>query len=301
MSVSVRRVRDGSLVDVIAPSGPFDVEGFRAGVGWLEKQGFRVRHRADVFAREGFLAGGDARRLDELHEALAAPDSDLVWAARGGYGVTRIVERLDLALVRRASKLLVGFSDLTALHGAWHRAGVPSVHGTMVARLAREPDPSRAATLGLLRTGRAAPLSGTTLHAGRASGPLAGGNLALLAAACGTTFQPDLSGCVLFLEDVGERPYRLDRMLVQCRQAGLFRGIVGLVWGDFTGCEEKDGSSSSAEVLAEHTRALGLPAIAGLPSGHGDVNWPLPFGVRVTVGDGRLAFDGSLYGDEAAA
>ena len=124
-----------------------------------------------------------------------------------------------------------------------------------------------------------------------------GGNLALLAASCGTALQPSLAGCILLLEDVGERPYRLDRMLLQCSQAGLFDGLAGIVFGEFTGCDEPDGTSSSRAVIRAFTTRLKRPAVAGLPIGHGTVNLAVPLGVKVRVdGDaGRLDFVQPLY------
>lgn len=292
-----RRLRPGSLVDVVAPASAFDREGFLRGVAALESFGFRVRYRPDVFDRTGFLAGDDARRLAELVEAIEAPDSDALWCARGGYGVTRLVERIPVASIARAGKLLVGFSDITALHALWLRAGVPSVHGSMVARLAAEPAPVQERIRTIVQLGRATPIAGEPLVRGRATGVLSGGNLAILAALCGTSAQPDLSGRIAFVEDVGERPYRLDRMFVQCRQAGLFKGIAGLALGEFTDCEEKDGSSTSAQVLEEHAHALGVPAIRALPCGHGSINLALPFGVPVAIDGhaGTLAPIGDLF------
>lgn len=293
-AMSVRPIHPGSLVDIVAPSGPFDADRLRAGIAWLESIGLRCRHREDLFARDRFLAGPDDRRAAELIDALRAPDSDLVWAARGGYGASRIVERIDPALVRAAGKQLVGFSDLTTLHAAWRKAGVPSIHGPMVARLAAEPEETRARLLQLLFEGAMAPIRGESLVPGEAHGVLSGGNLALLAASCGTRWQPELRGAIVFLEDVGERPYRLDRMMVQCRQAGLFDGVAGIALGEFTDCAEKDGSSTSAQVLEEQVRALGVPAIRGLPCGHGEVNWPLPLGhaVRLDGARGLLTMPG---------
>lgn len=278
-----KAVSTGSIVDVIAPSGPFDHERFRAGLGLLEKAGLRPRHRPDVFSRERFLAGSDERRAAELIAALKAPDSDLVWCARGGYGATRLLSDLPLEIIRGAGKLLIGFSDITALHARWLAAHVPSLHAPMVAKLTEEPETSLTRLLELLLTGRRPPLSGRPGRPGIAEGTLAGGNLTVLTALLGTPFQPRLEGCVLFLEDVGERPYRLDRMLVQCRQAGLFQGVVGLAFGHFTDCEEKDRSAAAEDVLHEHADRLKVPVVAALSCGHESPNEPLPLGLRVRL------------------
>ncbi len=300
--MKLRRPKRGSIVDVVAPAGPFDPDGFGRGLEWLSLQGFRPRVRDDIFSRQGFLAGDDTRRRDELLAALRADDSDLIWAARGGYGCTRIVETIPSDLIRDAGKLLVGFSDLTVMHLAWRAAGVPSVHGSMVARLATEPDEVRDRLLRLLRGDRASPLSGVPLASGTSEGPLVGGNLVLLTATLGTRFQPDLRGAIVCLEEVGERPYRVDRMLVQCRQAGLFDGVAGLALGGFTGCEERDGTSHVDEVLREHALSLGVPAVGQLPFGHGEVNHALVLGrtARLDGDTGLLQFVAPLF-DEAGA
>lgn len=298
----VRPLRPGSLVDVIAQSSPFDAEGFRSGIHLLESLGYRVRHRPDVFERQRFLAGSDERRRDELLGALAASDSDVVWCARGGYGATRLLGDIPLETIRKAGKLLVGFSDVTALHARWLVAGVPSVHGSMIARLASEPEDVRSGLLSLLARGRMAMQVGAPVVAGVAEGVLTGGNLALLAAMCGTPYQPDFKGRVVFLEDIGERPYRLDRMLVQCAQAGLFRGVAGIALGEFLDCDDAKAGISSAEVLREHVESLGVPVVAALPSGHGKVNHALPFGVRVRIdgGAGTLTQLESLFPEAVA-
>lgn len=269
-----------NVVDVIAPAGPFDAEAFKRGLQALWDAGFAPRHRDDIFDRDGFLAGSDERRRTELLDALRAPDSRIVWCARGGYGTTRLLPDLPLDLVRDAGKLLVGFSDITALHARWFTAGVSSLHGSMITRLATEPDDVVSRLFSLVRgeAGDATgPLEGRSLVPGSAEGVLFGGNLALLAALCGTPFQPDLRGTILFLEDIGERPYRIDRLLTQCRQAGLLDGIAGLALGEFSECAGPEGATADA-VLSEFAQSLGVPTISALPCGHGRVNMALPFG-----------------------
>jgi muramoyltetrapeptide carboxypeptidase len=279
------------LVDVIAPASPFDPDAFEAGLRVLRARGFSPRCRTDITDRDRFLAGSDARRLSELQAALDAPDSDAIWCVRGGYGTTRLLPDLSLRQIGAANKLLIGFSDDTALHMRWRAAGVLSVHGSMVARLPKEPPEVMERLLALLEPGRmAAPLTGRTLTPGRVEGAVTGGNLALLAALCGTPYQPDLTGAIVIIEDVSERSFRLDRMFVQCEQAGLFRGIAGLAFGEFFECGEDTAPADG--VLAEHAARIGVPAVAGLPFGHGAVNMAVPLGVagRLDAGEGRLEF-----------
>jgi muramoyltetrapeptide carboxypeptidase len=295
---TARDVGVGSIVDVVAPAGPFDRGALLAGLEVLRAAGLAPRHREDLFDRTGFLAGSDARRAAELREALESPDSSVIWCARGGYGSTRILETVEPERVRRAGKLLVGFSDVTALHGVWQAAGVPSVHGSMVARLAAEPVEVRERLFAIVRGEIAPALAGTGVAPGRARGIVAGGNVALLASLCGTPWQPRLAGTIVLLEEVGERPYRLDRMLVQCRQAGLFRDVAGIAIGELLDCE-----SQGLEIIREFSRGLGVPVVAGLACGHGAVNLAVPFGVPAVLDAdaGTLTFLGPATGARSLA
>lgn len=266
----------------MAPSGPFDEVAFDAGVAFLRTR-YEVRVDDEVRAKKGYLAGDDARRLAELHRALDEEGTRAIVCARGGFGATRLLDALDVEQVRRAKKLLVGFSDVTALHALWARAELGSMHGPMVAWLGRANEDGRADWV--------AALEGRTLHArglravvrGRAEGVLLGGNLAVLAALVGTPYSPPLEGAVLFLEDVGEAPYRIDRTITQLRQAQWFRGVRAIVLGDFVRCAPGDHGVSVEEVLEERLGDLGVPVVAGLCAGHGATNHALPFGARVVV------------------
>lgn len=274
----------------MAPSGPFDEVAFDAGVAFLRTR-YEVRVDDEVRAKKGYLAGDDARRLAELRRALEEEGTRAIVCARGGFGATRLLAELDVAEVRRAQKLLVGFSDVTALHALWARAQIGSTHGPMVAWLGRADDAARADWV--------AALEGRTLHArglhtivrgrsegrseGRAEGVLLGGNLAVLAALVGTPYAPPLEGAVLFLEDVGEAPYRIDRSITQLRQAQWFRGVRAIVLGDFVRCAPGDHGVTVEAVLEERLGDLGVPVLTGLCAGHGATNHALPFGARVVV------------------
>lgn len=286
----------GDRVAVIAPAGPFDVAAFERGVERLRTH-YDVVVDPGVTQTHGFLAGSDARRLDELRGALADPDVRAVVAVRGGYGSARLLPSLSIQEVASAGKLLVGFSDITALHALWARAGVGSLHGPMVAALGRDGRDGetqlprwRAAVAGETST-----LTGLRpLQNGRARGVLRGGNLAVLCALLGTPYMPPLDGAVLFLEDVGERPYRIDRMLTSLLHSGALSSVAAVVLGHFTDCEPPDGSSHPAAeaVLRERLSELGVPVAAGLPAGHIDDNLPLPLGrtVELDADSGQLVF-----------
>ena len=295
---------------VVAPSGPVDPENLRAGVEVLRRFGLEVRLRADVVARQGYLAGDDERRLAEWREASADREARALFCARGGYGAMRILDRIDPTPLLEPAKWVVGFSDVTALHGLLNRAGLVTLHAPLVTTLGRATPAAVEHLRALLFSerqpspGAAVPAPGEgclgsgVIRPGRASGVLLGGSLTLLAHLCGTRFLPSLRGAVLFLEDVGEKPYRLDRYLTQLRLAGALEGIRAVCVGHLTSCDA-DGRTG-AEVMRELVSALGVPAIEGVAAGHGDDNLALPLGSAVTViapgpggGPPRLLFDAS--------
>jgi muramoyltetrapeptide carboxypeptidase len=285
-------LRPGDAVAVVAPAGPFDRESFEAGLRVLAER-YRVVVPDGLFARSRYLAGDDGRRLDELTAALADESVKAVVAARGGYGALRLLARLRPRLAGLVPKPLVGFSDITALHLALQAAGWVTIHGPVVTQLATQPPDVATRLFHLLESPDPAPaLPGTPMVAGLAEGPLVGGNLSLLTRLLGTPYLPPLDGAVLLLEDVGERPYRLDRMWTHLALAGVFDRVAGLALGAFTDCEEPDGDYPVGDVLAELVAEVGRPALGALPIGHGAVNQPVPLGVRVRLdaGAGVLAF-----------
>ena len=287
-------LRPGDAVAIVAPSGPFDRELFERGLAILERLGLRPLVDDRIFARRRYLAGPDDDRLALLQEALDRPDAPAVWCARGGYGAARLLPRLRLRGLFDRPKLLVGFSDATALHAALGARGLASLHAPVVTQLATQP-PEVVDRLGALLFSPGPPpplLGGVTLAPGKERGVLLGGNLSVLASLAGTPFLPSLAGAVLFLEDVGERPYRLDRMWTQLRLAGALDRLRGLAVGELTRCEERDSDYTALDVLRDLARELGVPAAAGFPVGHGEVNQPLPLGAEVELdaGAGTLAF-----------
>jgi muramoyltetrapeptide carboxypeptidase len=279
-------LRPGDRVAVVAPASPFEREPFEAGLRVLGNR-YDAVWDDGVFARRRYLAGDDARRLEELARALEDPAVRAVFAARGGYGCLRLLPGLAgrAGLAALPPKAVVGFSDLTALHLALQAAGWASVHGPVVTQLAGQPPEAVERLFGLLEDARtpAPPLRGTPVAGGVAEGPLVGGNLSLLTRLLGTPWLPPLDGAVLLLEEVGERPYRLDRMWTHLALAGVLRRVRGLALGAFTDCEERDADYGSADVVAELARETGLPCVAGLPVGHGPRNLAVPLGVAVRL------------------
>jgi muramoyltetrapeptide carboxypeptidase len=281
-------VHRGDRVAVIAPASGFDRPAFELGLKVLAGR-YQPEYSEGIFTRHRYLAGDDARRLSELLAAIADPKARAVFCARGGYGATRLLGRLAGVAPPGERKLLVGFSDITALH-LWLQAhGWISIHGPVLTQLGRLGAATHERLFGLLESGTvAAPLEGTAAYVvGSAEGRLVGGNLSMLSRVIGTPFMPVLEDTVLLLEDQGERPYRIDRMWTHLALAGVFARVRGIVLGSFTQCEEPDAPYSSADLLRELAVATGLPCAAGFPIGHGEQNEPVPLGVHVHLDAGR--------------
>lgn len=283
-------LRAGGVIGIAAPASAVDPEKLAAGEERLRKAGFAVVRRGDVLARHRYLAGDDARRAGELMALVADPQVEAILCARGGYGSPRILGRLDAAAVRAARKPLVGFSDITALL-LWQRraAGLVGFHGPMLDRGGDLRDDELDALVAALTGAGPARTVWRGAEGGGAvaEGRLVGGSLTMLAASLGTPWEVDTRGAVLLVEDVGERPYRIDRLLAQLRAAGKLARVAALGLGRFEQCDEPNGAVTAAEVLRETVDALGVPWVAGLPFGHGAPNLVWPLGARARVDGAR--------------
>ena len=289
-------LRQGALVGVVAPSGPVDPAVLPAVEALYARHGWRVRLYPSCRARHPvlpYLAGDDAQRLADLHAALADDEVAAIHALRGGYGAMRLLPGIDTALLRAKPKLLMGYSDITALHALWAAEGLPSLHAPMPAsdliRPGREDDEAALVALleGGLPAGRVlAPElePGEPVHPGVAEGVLIGGNLSLVAALCGTPWAWNPHRAILFLEDVSESLYRVDRYLTQLQLAGVLHAVAGIVLGSFT--ESEAPEALLRERLLPLCRELGKPLLGGWPTGHGTPNRPLPLGLRVRLDAG---------------
>jgi muramoyltetrapeptide carboxypeptidase len=278
-------LRPGDVIRVVAPSGPVDASQLLPGLAWLRAR-YELRMTPGVFARDAFLAGDDARRRDELVQALCDPEAKAVVATRGGYGALRIARDVPWDDVVRRPRWIVGFSDVTVLHAMAWRAGMASVHGPNVAGLgtAYSPLVREAWIEALERPTRPRTWSGLrVLTPGRARGIAVGGNLALVhaVAAAGCLAVPE--GAVLFLEDVSEAPYRVDRMLTSLLVGGHLARASAIVFGGFDRCEAGPDGRSVHEVIDERTRRLGVPVLAGAPFGHRARNEAFVLGAPVRV------------------
>lgn len=283
-------------IALVAPGSALPAARIAAAVRVLRSWGYRPVVGPHASARRGDLAGDDAGRAADLAWALGDPAIDAVWALRGGWGTPRLLPLVDWDALAARPRWVLGFSDITALHAQLLARGVPALHAPLASELDR---PVRYVARDLRRTledplhERSFRLAArAALVPGRAAGPLAGGCLTLLATLAGTPWQPRLAGTLLFLEEVAETPYRIDRMLWQLRLSGMLDGIAGLVLGQFVNCRppRERPSRSLAAVLREHAAALGVPAVTGLPVGHGLRTRVLPLGVpaELDTGAGQL-------------
>jgi len=277
-------LKPGDRVAVIAPSGPFEPTLGWRGLGWLARR-YRIVFSRSIFRPDGYLAGSRHRRADELSAALADPHTRAIVAMRGGYGLHQIAHLPDWGSFARAPKWIVGFSDITALHVESVRAGVMSMHAPMVALLGRGCHADHCRWLEALETPaqprRWAGLE--VMHRGTARGTLFGGNLTVLHACAVTGRLRVPEDAILLLEDVTERPYRIDRMLTTLLVGGHLKNVRGVALGQFTECHPGADGVRVDRVLRDVLSELRVPVIAGLPVGHGLRNEPIVIGARATL------------------
>lgn len=288
-------LRKGDVIAVFAPAGPVDAGRLDRGIVRLSAAGFVPEVADGVLAADGYFAGGDAHRVRQFEWALTLPEARAVMAARGGYGTARLLPLIDWKAAVRRRKLVVGYSDLTAILSYLStRLGIPSIHGPMAAAdLALRFDPAALDAFARLAAGEVSPREPwgeptERIRGGAAEGVLCGGCLSVLTSLLGTPYEPDFRGALLFLEDVGEPAYRLDRMLTQWVQSGRLSKIAGIVAGTMAPVrgESEDGIR---RLFHDVGKRLAVPVRYGFPAGHGGKNVSLPFGVRARIdAKGRL-------------
>ncbi len=278
------KLSPGDTVGVISPAGPVDRADLTAGLRFLEKAGYRVHVAPHVYDRREYLAGRDEDRLWDLTSVFRNPEIKAVFCSRGGYGTLRLLDRIDYDLIRNNPKILVGYSDITALLTAvFQRTGLVTFHGPMVKGFPELPEKAWRNLVHMISSTKPvmfSPMEGHALKGGRGRGPLMGGNLSLLCRLLGTPYMPDLSGAILFIEDRGEALYRLDRMLTHLALSGHLKGIKGLIAGRFTACGEP---AAVDELIKERFAPMNIPIAAGFPLGHGLDNTTLPLGIPVEL------------------
>ncbi|MBK8013454.1 MAG: LD-carboxypeptidase [Deltaproteobacteria bacterium] len=290
--------RDGhpKKIGIFAPSSPFDRDRFDQGLSVLETLGFSYHVHPQTSARHGYLAGDDATRLGAFLDLLKDDSIDVIMAARGGYGAHRLLEKLHLddlgdvfelgAMAKK--KLLVGFSDVTALHALFQSLGLVSIHGPVVTQLSLLSRHDHLVLAHALRhewEHLEYEALGPIITGGLTSGRLVGGCLAVLAPLVGTRFLDWNDGVILLLEDVAEAPYRIDRMLTHLRLSGILRSVRAICVGDLVRCDApRPDEQSIDDVLRDRLSDLGIPVVAGFPFGHGTRNAAVPLG-RVALLD----------------
>ncbi len=280
---------------VAAPGARFDVTRLNQGIECLKILGFRVKAPDQIFGQKRYLAGNDQCRAEVIHGLVSDPDIRGIICARGGFGTLRMLPYLDWQLIRTHPKLFIGFSDATALLiPVMQRAGMGVIHGPNLVSLVNA-GPATCTAFSNALTGQICVVSiarGGCVVPGRAAGVLVGGNLATLVHLLGTGFSPDFSNGVVFLEDVGEPAYKIDRMLTQMRLAGLFDQIQGVITGTFERCDHPE---YLPEILTDIFGEYRIPVLTGLEAGHGAVNLSLPMGcqVRIDTGDMTLRWQHS--------
>lgn len=293
----------GEAIALVAPASSAPADQIARAVANIEKRGYRTKVFADPSEKRGYLAGDDAARAEALNRAIRDPEVKAILCLRGGYGTPRILDRVDYEALAAQPKILVGYSDATALLvAATKRAGIVCFHGPMGREwaLGNGPSPfserhfwaafSTGSPLfsdwgGARAPGMKAP---TTLAPGVAEGVLAGGNLSLVCALLGTPYEIETRGAILFLEEVAEKPFRIDRMLNQLRLSGKLAEVRGVLLGAFEGCDARDpeGGLELTQVFSDYLIPLGVPVLAGYPAGHTPDQATLPLGLKVRLDAG---------------
>ena len=302
-----KALKSGDKIGITATSGPAPTENIKLAKVWLEGLGFKVELAPSCFASYGYLAGKDELRADNLNSMFADKTIDGIICLRGGYGATRILDMVNFDTIKANRKIFVGYSDITALHIAINQicklvtfhgpTASPNIAGGLddfskreFLRAIMDIEPMKN-----IPTPRDTKIQ--TLVKGKACGIIVGGNLSLISATMGTQYEIDTKGKILFLEEIGEEPYRIDRMLTQLALAGKFDDAEGIILGDWNDCESKiyDNSLSLMEVFGDIVVPFGKPTIFDLKAGHCKPEVTLPFGVKAVLDadEGRLIIEGS--------
>ncbi|NOY05474.1 MAG: LD-carboxypeptidase [Chlorobi bacterium] len=299
--------REGTLGIIAPASSPLKISDLEKGISFFCERGFKVKTGTTVSVEHGYLAGNDEQRVEALHTMFADKGVDAVICLRGGYGSARLLDKVDFKIIRKNAKLLVGYSDITALHMAFlAQADLPSLHGPMVAvecAKGMDQETERSLFRSLRNPYRkfsvriSAQGSDPGVHfSGIATGPLMGGNLAVLSSLVGTDYLPDFDGAILFLEETGEPVYRIDRMLNQLRLSGLLERIRGVLLGYFSDIPKQHQDRSLAEVFSDYFASLNIPVLSGFPSGHSlpNLTWLQGGIVRLNASRKVVSFTGNV-------
>ena len=289
-----KKIEDGCTIGVVSPAFIPNRERVIAGVKYLQNRTYNIRAGENLNKEYGYFAGREEERLDDLHDMFTDTEVRLIICTRGGWGGLRMIDRIGYNLIAENPKPLVGYSDITTLQLAIYRmTGVPSFSGPMVGvEMGKGIDPFTEKHFWGQILNKNLEYSfnwGTTktleLRSGRTDGILLGGCLSMVCSMLGTPFCPDFTDSILFIEDVGEKPYKIDRYLAQLRQAGVFNKIRGLILGDFLDCNADEGETSFSvdEIIRGYFSHVKFPVIYHFPYGHGDVKFSMPIGVHAQL------------------
>lgn len=297
-SIKPPRLLEGDMIGIAAPAGAFDRDLFSRGVGRIREAGYTPVFRDDIFERRGYLAGSDERRADELMGLFRDSRVRAIFCARGGYGCQRILPLLDAATIARNPKILMGYSDVTALHVFLGCAcGLVSFHGPLVTELGGMDAETLGCLFALLSSpgpwGEVASDGVRDLRRGNSKGVLMGGSLSVFCAMLGTRYEPDTSGAILVFEDRNEKPYEVDRLFSQLRLAGKLDGACGLILGTFAPPKDSDGEAVEyreeiERIALEAAAGFSFPVISGFPAGHFGANICFPLGVGAEIEGERV-------------
>ncbi len=295
------RLKPGDLVGIVAPGGHTDDDAIARAVTNIEALGLRVKLGANLREVRGNYAGSIGQRLDDLHGMFLDREVRAIWAIRGGSGSISLLASIDYALIRANPKILIGYSDITALHLAIYRhAGLVTFHGpvassrlsdyarTHLQAVLMAPQPSHTIPMALENSQKdelAPHFAIRTVHGGQATGRLIGGNLSMVSALAGTKYAADFRNSIVFLEEVDEAPYRIDRMMTQLQLSQGFEHAAGLMLGVFENCgpPDEDPSLTLEQTLDQHLQPLTIPAVYGYSFGHIRDQFTLPVGVMATL------------------
>ena len=278
------RIKPGDTIGIVAPAGPFDRQTFLRGVRILEDMGFQIFIPPGLFEKNRYLAGSDNHRVQFVNQLFADTSVDAIICARGGYGSMRILPMLDYDAIQNNPKVFIGFSDITILLSVLvSRCNLVTFHGPVVTSLADASKETKCSLFSNVTSDSNLEIklfSGETIIPGVAAGEVCGGNLTMLCHLVGTPFAPDFENKILFLEDRGEAPYRIDRMLVHMALAGCFKGLSGIILGTF---EECGPIEDVIKIVVEVFEKYSIPILAGLDAGHGRHNLTIPLGIEATL------------------
>lgn len=289
-------LKKGSKIGLITPAGIIDEDRIAKTKSNLDQLGLTYYHTKNVMLKEGYMAGSDTIRLKELHDMYADKSIDGIWCIRGGYGTTRLLDYIDFDIIKKNKKPLIGYSDITALLNTIHqKTGSPCFHAPVASSTMTPYTSKHLAPLFGLKENHIIELSEENIQQGKEAdvyqfatitpgivkGKLAGGNLSLLVSLMGTKHEVKTKNRIVFIEDVGEAPYRIDRMLTQLISAGFFKKAAGIVLGVFAGCHQKEENKQSLhDVVFERIKRLQIPAVYGFSFGHIDNQCTFPIGAK---------------------